>query len=110
MMNRSVMFTKHHTPDSLRVVARRALLEGHNARLRFAVPVHSRCGYGNIYHCAVRKTASQWIKALFSDPIVYRYSGLLPYDPRPYKWRYPQAFPPDRVVSSLFISRKRFTA
>jgi hypothetical protein len=108
MMGRTVTFTKHHTPNSVRVVARRALLEAHNARLRLAVPVNSRCEYGNIYHCAVRKTASQWIKALFSDPIVYRYSGLLPYDPRPYKWRYPQPFPPDRVVSSLFISHERF--
>ena len=108
MMGRTVTFTKHHTPNSVRVVARRALLEAHNARLRLAVPVDSRCEYGNVYHCAVRKTASQWIKALFSDPIVYRYSGLLPYDPRAYKWRYPQAFPPDRVVSSLFISRGRF--
>src|SRR5919107_293644 len=109
MMGRAVTFTKHHTPNSVRVVARRALLEAHNARLRLAVPVNSRCEYSNIYHCAVRKTASQWIKALFSDPIVYRYSGLLPYDPRPYKWRYPQAFPPDRVISSLFISHERFT-
>jgi hypothetical protein len=107
-MGRSVTFTKHHTPNPVRVVARRALLEAHNARLRLAVPVTSRCEYGNIYHCAVRKTASQWIKALFSDPIVYRYSGLLPYDPRPYKWRYPQAFPPNRVVSTLFISHERF--
>jgi Sulfotransferase domain len=108
MMGRAVTFTKHHTPNPVRVVARRALLEAHNARLRLAVPVNSRCEYGNIYHCAVRKTASQWIKALFTDPITYRYSGLLPYDPRPYKWRYPQAFPPDRVVSTLFISHERF--
>jgi hypothetical protein len=109
MINSAVMFAKHHTPNSWRVVARRAMLDAHNARLRLTVPVVSRCEYDNIYHCAVRKTASQWIKALFSDPIVYRHSGLLPYDPRYYKWRYPQPFPPGRTALSLFISHKRFT-
>jgi hypothetical protein len=110
MINRAVRFTKHHTPNSVRVMARRALLEAHNARLRLTVPVVSRSEYVNIYHCTVRKTASQWIKAMFSDPIVYRHSGLLPYDPRPYKWSFPQAVPPHRAALSLFISRKRFEA
>ncbi|MGX7672363.1 sulfotransferase domain-containing protein [Plantactinospora sp. DSM 117369] len=108
MMKRAVTFTKHHTPNSLRVVARRVMSETHNTRLRISVPVESRSEFGNIYHCTIRKTASQWVKALFSDPVVYRYSGLLPYDPRPYKWRYPEALPPNRVVSSLFISYKGF--
>jgi hypothetical protein len=108
MTNRAVTFAKHHTPNSVRVVARRVMCEAHNARVRLTVPVVSRSEFQNVYHCAMRKTASQWIKAIFSDPIVYRHSGLLPYDPRPYKWRYPQAFPADRVVSTLFISHKRF--
>jgi hypothetical protein len=110
MINRAVRFSKHHTPDPVRVVARRALLEAHNVRLRTTVPVVSRSVYDNIYHCTVRKTASQWMKALFSDPVVYRFSGLLPYDPRPYKWHFPQAVPPGRIALSLFISRKRFDA
>jgi len=108
MINRAVTFTKHHTPDSWRVVARRVLLESHNARLRLAVPVHSRSAYENIYHCALRKTASQWIKAMLGDPIVYRHCGLLPYDPRPYGWRFPQAFPGGRIVAPLFVSHRRF--
>jgi len=108
MPNRAVTFTKHHTPNSVRVVARRMLSEAYQARLRLTVPVTSRSEYRNVYHCAVRKTASQWVKAILSDPIVYRYSGLLPYDPRPYKWHYPQAFPLDRTVSTLFVSHKRF--
>ena len=108
MLNRTMMFTKQHTPNSLRLVARRAMLEAHNARLRLSVPVVSRCEYENVYHCAMRKTASQWIQAMFSDPIVYRYSGLLPYVPRYYKWSHPQAFPPNRVTLSLFVSHKRF--
>ncbi|MEU8232701.1 sulfotransferase domain-containing protein [Actinoplanes sp. NPDC048967] len=108
MIGRAVMYTKQHTPNSLRVAARRTQLEAHNARLRLTVPVVARSEYDNVYHCAVRKTASQWIKALFGDPTVYRYSGLLPYDPRAYRWRHPRPFPPDRIVSSLFISRRRF--
>ncbi|MFY1670446.1 sulfotransferase domain-containing protein [Plantactinospora sp. WMMB334] len=109
MMNRAVTFTKHHTPNSVRVVARRVMCDAHNARLRLAVPVDSRSDYENIFHITIRKTASQWIKAIFNDPIIYRYSGLLPYDPRPYKWRYPDAFPTERIVSSLFLSYNGFT-
>ncbi|MFC6016032.1 sulfotransferase domain-containing protein [Plantactinospora solaniradicis] len=108
MMKRAVTFTKHHTPNSVRVVARRVMSASHNARLQLAVPVETRSEYENIFHCTIRKTASQWIKSLLSDPIVYRYSGLLPHDPRPHKWRYPQALPRDRVVSSLFVSHKAF--
>ena len=109
MINRAVEFTKQHTPNSLRVVARRAGLEAHNARMRLFVPVVSRSGYENIYHCAMQKTASQWIKALFSDPTVYRHSGLLPYVPRYYNydWRQLPPFPANRAVLSLFLSYKR---
>ncbi|MFI5495855.1 sulfotransferase domain-containing protein [Actinoplanes sp. NPDC051859] len=110
MFNRTVMYAKQHTPNAMRVVVRRTMLEAHNTRLRLTVPVVARSEYVNIYHCAVRKTASQWIKALFSDPIVYRHSGLPTYDPRFYNWRHPQVCPPDRVALSLFFSRKRFDA
>ncbi len=108
MFNRTVMYAKQRTPESLRVVARRAQLEAHNARLRLTVPVVSRCEFTNIYHCAVRKTASQWIKALFSDPIVYRYSGLPTYDPRFYRWSHPKVVPPGRIGLSLFFPYERF--
>lgn len=110
MINRTVEFTKHHTPNSWRVAARRAMLEAHNARLRLAVPVISHCGYQNIYHCTVHKTGSQWIKALFSDPLVYQYSGLLPYDPRFYRKRQPPVIPPGRAALALFYPYKRFQA
>ena len=108
MMNRVVMFSKQHTPNSWRVVARRAMQETHNARLRLTVPVVDRCEFENVYHLAVRKTASQWIKALFADPIVYRHSGLPTYDPRYANWSHPRVCPPRRVALSLFFSRPRF--
>lgn len=108
MINRTITFAKQNAPESLRVAARRAQLEAHNVRLRFTVPVNTRSAFDNVYHCAARKTASQWIKALFSDPIVYRHSGLLPYVPRYYKWQHPEPPPRGRVALSMFLSYKKF--
>jgi hypothetical protein len=108
MFNRAVMLAKQHTPNSARVLVRRAMLETHNARLKLTVPVVARCEYVNVYHCAVRKTARQWVKALLSDPIVYRYSGLPTYDPRFYNWNDPRVCPPNRIALSLFFPHKRF--
>ncbi|SCL29083.1 Sulfotransferase domain-containing protein [Micromonospora pallida] len=110
MINRTVKLAKHHTPNSMRVWARRAQLEAHNARVRLTVPVVARCEFDNIFHCTVHKTGSQWIKALFSDPVVYQHSGLLPYDPRFYK-RQPSALPivpRGRAALALFHSYPRF--
>jgi hypothetical protein len=38
--------------------------------------------YDNIYHCCTQKTASQWFRQVFADPVFYRYSGLamVPYE------------------------------
>ncbi|MFI7577850.1 sulfotransferase domain-containing protein [Micromonospora sp. NPDC049497] len=108
MINRAVKFTKHHTPNSMRIVARRAQLEARNTKMRLTVPVIARCEYENIYHCTVHKTGSQWIKALFSDPVVYSYSGLLPFDPRFYKRRSLPVVPPGRAALALFHSYPRF--
>ncbi len=110
MFNSAVMFAKQHAPEPVRVLARRAQAESYNAKVRLTVPVQTRSEFANIYHCAVRKTASQWIKALFSDPLVYRHSGLLTYDPRFYNWRDPRVCPPDRIGLSLFFPRQRFDA
>ncbi len=110
MINRTVEFAKQHAPNNMRVVARRAQLEAHNAKLRLTVPVVARCEYENIYHCTVRKTGSQWIKTLFSDPVVYRYSGLLPFDPRFYRGRPLPDIPRGRAALAVFVSHKRFKA
>ncbi|MEV4349528.1 sulfotransferase domain-containing protein [Actinoplanes sp. NPDC049596] len=108
MFNSAVLFAKHHTPNQARVLARRAMLEAHNVKLRVTVPVEARTEFTNVYHCAIRKTASQWVKAVFSDPLVFRHSGLLTYDPRYYNWSHPNLCPPGRVALSLFIARDRF--
>jgi hypothetical protein len=108
MLNRTVMFAKQHSPDSVRVAVRRALLGAYNTRMRLTVPVADRCEFTNIYHCAVRKTASQWVKSVFSDPIVYRHSGLVTYDPRYYAWKDPRVVPPNRIGLSLYFPHKRY--
>lgn len=108
MLNRTIEFAKQHSPNLTRRMARRVQLEAHNARKRLLVPVVSRCEFDNIYHCTVHKTGSQWIKALFSDPTVYRRSGLLPYDPRFYKRRKLPVIPPGRAGLALFHSYPRF--
>ncbi|WDQ00375.1 sulfotransferase domain-containing protein [Micromonospora chalcea] len=110
MINRAVEFAKHNSPNSLRVKARRAQMEARNARMRLTVPVAARSEFANIFHCTVRKTGSQWIKALFSDPAVYRHCGLLPYDPRFYSGGATAPVPAGRVGLAIFLSHKRFEA
>ncbi|QLQ34945.1 sulfotransferase domain-containing protein [Micromonospora robiginosa] len=110
MIDRAVEFAKHHSPNSLRVAARRAQMEARNARMRLTVPVVAKNEFDNVFHCTVRKTGSQWIKALFSDPAVYRHSGLLPYDPRFYAGGVTAPVPAGRTGLAIFLSHKRFEA
>ncbi len=35
----------------------------------------------NVYHCCVQKTASQWIKAILSDPLIHKLSVMDVYSP-----------------------------
>ncbi|MFG1677041.1 sulfotransferase domain-containing protein [Micromonospora sp. NPDC049282] len=110
MIDRAVEFAKHNTPNSFRVAARRAQMEARNTRMRLTVPVVTRNEFDNVFHCTVRKTGSQWIKALFSDPAVYRHSGLLPYDPRFYSGGVTAPVPAGRTGLAIFLSHKRFEA
>jgi Tfp pilus assembly protein PilF len=41
------------------------------------VGVEAYSPWRNIYHCCTQKTASQWLRGIFSDPDFYRYTGLL---------------------------------
>lgn len=62
---------------------RRKLVDYGLARLR---RVYRRLGYvqlspyENIYYCCTQKTASQWFKLIFRDPIVYKHTGLEVFD------------------------------
>ncbi len=73
----------------------------------------------NVYHCCVHKTGSQWLTAVLSDLVTYRYSGLLGYqyqirrregyDPRPITSRvFPQGFPARTIVTPLYLDYGNF--
>lgn len=38
--------------------------------------VRKQSPFVNVYHCCTQKTGSVWLSSVFSDPVVYRYSGL----------------------------------
>lgn len=75
--------------------------------------------YTNVFHCCVQKTGSQWVMSLFSDPVIYRYSGLSHYQ---YQSRgagesrrvadrtFTESFPAGSIVSPLYISHENFAA
>ncbi len=75
----------------------------------------------NIYHCCTQKTASQWIRSIFSDVRVYKYSGLKAYhyqtmqrngyDERNLTERsFEEPFPAQTIVSPLYIDYHNFVA
>jgi hypothetical protein len=81
------------------------------------VPVRHRSSADNVYHCCVWKTASQWIRNVFSATAVYRYSGLLTYayehfegrDDRSLQVRtFDRPFPLRTIVSPLYINYESF--
>ncbi len=81
------------------------------------VPVRYRSCAVNVYHCCVWKTASQWLRNVFSATEVYRYSGLLPYayeaheglDDRSLQERvFERPFPLRRIITPLYINFRSF--
>lgn len=59
----------------------------------------------NIYHAAVQKTGSQWIKTVFDDRRIRRYTGLDTYPGHRYEWdEFHKRFPKYHFVPGLFIS------
>jgi hypothetical protein len=82
------------------------------------MPLRHRSFVVNVFHCCVHKTASQWLRAVLSDPAVYRHSGLLPYhyqseqsggEGRPITQRsFELPFPAGTIVSPLYIDFANF--
>ncbi len=81
--------------------------------------VRHRSPHGNLYHCCVHKTASQWVKGVLSHRKVYAACGLLPYsyqrtlpggvDTRPLHDRsFGEPFPPSTIVTPLYLTYGRF--
>ncbi len=81
--------------------------------LRDTLLVRRRSPFVNIYHCCTQKTASQWFRAVFSDPAFLRHTGL---DPHPYidiglrAARIEQPLPPRTVGVHLYIDRPTYDA
>lgn len=85
------------------------------------VRVVRRTELRNVYHCCVHKTGSQWIRKVLADPDVYRATGLRTYACGPRlpaerknsnypEFRFERPFPPQRIVSPLYIGYENFAA
>ncbi|MEM8719921.1 MAG: tetratricopeptide repeat protein [Cyanobacteria bacterium P01_G01_bin.39] len=62
--------------------------------------------YDNIYYCCTQKTASQWFRSIFNDPIVYKYTGLVtrPYVQLGLKYAsFNNAPPPGTIETHLYV-------
>jgi len=77
--------------------------------------------YTNIFHCTVHKAGSQWIRKMFTDPVIvsktglkhFQYQNLLPggFDPRNIDERdFYLPFPEKTFCSPLYISCDNFKA
>ena len=63
----------------------------------------------NVYHLAVQKTGSHYIKAVFKHDLVVKKSGLRSVPGRRYEWTQPKwSFPKGTFVPALFISYWHF--
>jgi hypothetical protein len=85
----------------------------------YLTPVKAKCEFTNIYHCCVYKTGSQWIRRIFSDPRVYRWTGLKPINGArlccdfnlkiPVRGRRKsEGFSPNTAVTGMYISYDNF--
>ena len=106
--------------DALPKEVRRTLLQKRSDLGTIFTSVEAQSRYTNIYHCCVQKTASQWLRRIFADQTVYRYSGL--------RWEYfpawmdtstlrpiiqdppSRGFPEGRIVSPLYMTHGTFAS
>jgi hypothetical protein len=81
--------------------------------------LRDRAEVDNIFHCCTHKSASQWVRALLSDSITFRYTGLRAFhyqtewmgggDPRPYhERRFSKPFPEQTVAVALYSDYSGF--
>jgi hypothetical protein len=58
----------------------------------------------NIYHASIQKTGSQWIKTIFKDKRIQKYTGLAVYPQHRYEWgEFHRRFPKYTFVPGLYI-------
>jgi hypothetical protein len=87
------------------LLASRRLLLRSLARVRANVPRLSRGPLDNLFHAGLQKTGSQWIKDVFSDPRLRRFTGLWVYPQHRYEWtEFHRRFPRRHFVPGLYLS------
>lgn len=69
----------------------------------------------NIYHCCIQKTGSQWLKKIFSDPLVYELTGMKAFNPQrnflggdPIRDVIENPFPPGTIVTPFYVDYEDF--
>ena len=63
----------------------------------------------NVYHASIQRTGSRWIRSIFSDPRIKKYSGLRIYPQHEYEIKnYHDHFPVHTFVPSLYISYEQY--
>ena len=72
-----------------------------------------RSPFDNIYHCCTQKTASQWFRGIFADPVFADYTGLesVPFiDLGLRRASFDRPFPRGSVVTHLYIDYPTYRA
>lgn len=90
------------------------------SRAKLVRPAY-RSPIGNVYHCTVHKSGSQWIRNMMQDWRVYRYSGLRAYhyeteqmpdgiDTRKLTERtLPDLMPPSTIISPIYTNYVQYS-
>lgn len=93
----------------------------HKMRRLYYTPLR-QSRFANLYHCTTQKAGSQWIKRVFADPLVWRFSALRTWDyedrsfiggidPRPINQRLDLPAFPDRIIATpLYIDYPGYKA
>ena len=93
----------------------------HRVRRLLNTPLR-RSKFANLYHCTTQRAGIQWIKRVFADPLVRRFSGMPAWDyedrcfsggidPRPITQRLDLAPFPERIIATpLYIDYPGYTA
>lgn len=77
------------------------------------VEVAERSPFDNIYHCSIQRAASQWFRGVFTDPDVWRHTGLAiePYREIGHRRaRLATPFPKRTIVTALYIDYPTYMA
>lgn len=72
-------------------------------------------GNTNIYHCCIQKTGSQWLRKIFSDPLVYELTGMKALNPQknflgslPIQEVIDDPFPGGTIVTPFYVNYEDF--